>query len=66
VQCPNEGENFRITAARPATRFNAESDANSERGLVQRGIKAARGNQLLVNKSDKMGAGNPQSVRPGF
>jgi len=57
---------FSDAGRRPATRFNTKSDANAECGpVVLRGITAAR-NQCLINKSDKMEAGNPPKSSDRF
>jgi hypothetical protein len=59
--CPNEVKFSGATAGR---RLASILKATLTRNPVfaQRGIMAVRGNQLLVNKSDKMEAGNPPIV----
>jgi hypothetical protein len=59
--CPNEVKFSGATAGRRlASTLKATLTWNPV--FAQRGIMAVRGNQLLVNKSDKMEAGNPPIV----
>src|SRR5258708_19030644 len=64
MQSPNESERFRTRAA--GRRLVSAHKAMLARNAVScaaRGITAAP-NQFLINKSDKMEAGNPRKLRP--
>src|SRR5712664_3091189 len=64
MQGPNESERFRMPAA--GRRLVSAHKAMLARNAVccaARGITAAP-NRFLINKSDKMEAGNPRKLRP--